>query len=122
LTGNKNFKHLDFVPFIDKMIFSLEHDVKITSFIKWKFKKLYGKFYVAMTLLQQKHQSQENSSILDVINRFGNITEQEIDENVIKSVPRNMEKSKNSVWRQFYVILRRKKVHISSGDSSIDFK
>jgi hypothetical protein len=32
------------------------------------------------------------------MHRFG---EREIDENVIKSVPKNTEKSKNSVWRQF---------------------
>jgi hypothetical protein len=37
-----------------------------------------------MTLLQQKRQSQENSSF----------TEREIDENVIRSVPKNMELTK----------------------------
>jgi hypothetical protein len=35
------------------------------------------------------------------MNRFGDITEREIDENVIRNVPKNTEKSKNSVWRQF---------------------
>jgi hypothetical protein len=50
-----------------------------------------------MTLLQQKRQSQENPSFLDAMNRFGDITEREIDENVIRSVTKNTEKSKNSV-------------------------
>jgi hypothetical protein len=49
------------------------------------------------TLLQQKRQSQENPSFLDAMNRFGDITEREIDENVIGSVTKNTEKSKNSV-------------------------
>jgi hypothetical protein len=35
------------------------------------------------------------------MNRFGDITEREIEENVIRNVPKNTEKSKNSVWRQF---------------------
>jgi hypothetical protein len=62
-----------------------------------------------MTLLQQKRQSQEIPSFLDVMNRFGYMTEREIDENVTRSVPKNMENSKNSVWRQFMSFLRRKK-------------
>jgi hypothetical protein len=53
-----------------------------------------------MTLLQQKLQSKKKPSFLDVTNRFGDIPEREIDENVIGNAPKNTEKSKNSVWRQ----------------------
>jgi hypothetical protein len=58
-----------------------------------------------MTLLQQNRQSQEIPSFLDVMNRFGDITKREIDEHVTRSVPKNIEKSKNSVWRQFMSFL-----------------
>jgi hypothetical protein len=33
--------------------------------------------------------------------RFGYITEREIAENVIRSVPKNTKKSKNIIWREF---------------------
>jgi hypothetical protein len=56
-----------------------------------------------MTLLQQKRQSEENPSFLDVINQFGHITEREIDENVIRSVPKNTEKQEQCL-ETVYVI------------------
>jgi hypothetical protein len=65
-----------------------------------------------MTLLQQKRQSQEIPSFLDVMNRFGYMTEREIDENVTRSVAKNMENSKNSVWRQFMSFCAEKSTHL----------
>jgi hypothetical protein len=62
-----------------------------------------------MTLLQQKRQSQENPSFLDVMNRFGDITEREIVENVIIIVNKNTKKCKNSIWRQFMSFWLKKK-------------
>jgi hypothetical protein len=43
------------------------------------------------------------------MNRFGDITEREIDENVIGSITKNTENSKNSVWRQFMSFCAEKK-------------
>jgi hypothetical protein len=44
------------------------------------------------------------------MNRFEDITE--IDRNVIRSVPKNMEKSKNSVWRQLMQFCTKKSTHL----------
>jgi hypothetical protein len=46
------------------------------------------------------------------MNRFGDITEREIDENAIKSVPKNTEKGKNSVWIQFMSFYTEKSTHL----------
>jgi pyruvate formate-lyase activating enzyme-like uncharacterized protein len=57
------------------------------------------KITLEIPVLQQKRKKlKKNASFLDVMNRFGDITEREIDENAIKSVPKNTEKGKNSVW------------------------
>jgi hypothetical protein len=52
------------------------------------------------------------------MNRFEDITE--IDRNVIRSVPKNMEKSKNSVWRQLMQFCTKKSTHLI--ESSIGSK
>jgi hypothetical protein len=46
------------------------------------------------------------------MNRLGDIAEREIDENVIRNVPKNTEKSKNSVWRQFMSFCAEKSSHL----------
>lgn len=40
-------------------------------------------------------------SVFVKMNRFGEINEKEIDENIKKTAPQNTLKSKNSIWRQF---------------------
>jgi hypothetical protein len=44
----------------------------------------------------------------------------EIDENVIRSVPKNTEKSKNSVWKQLMSFCAEKSTHLIQ--RNIDFK
>jgi hypothetical protein len=74
----------------------------------WKFKKLHWKFQC----YSRNAKSEKNTSFLDVINRFGDITEREIDENAIRSVPKNTEKGKNSVWIQFMSFCTEKSTHL----------
>jgi hypothetical protein len=68
-------------------------------------------------LLQQKRQSQENPSFLDAMNRFGDITEREIDENVIGSVTKNQ----IFVSTNKYLPKTRKRARTVFGDSLCHF-
>jgi hypothetical protein len=55
------------------------------------------------------------------MNSFRDITEREIDENLIRSVPKNTEKSKNSIWRQFMSFCAKKKSNRETPVSEIAF-
>jgi hypothetical protein len=107
-TRGINIKH--WLAFCNALAFLHSIFCYIYIFTHTLLLQLNWKFHVAITLLQQKHQCEENPNLLDVMNCFRDITEREIDENVIRSVPKNTEKSKNSIWRQFMSFCPKKKV------------